>query len=310
MQPIRGSVVIPTFNSGTLVVEAVASVLAQSIVPEEIIVVDDGSTDDTPARMAPFGNRVRYIRQENRGVSAARNRGIETATGDLIAFLDADDVWHPRKWELQLQTFARQPELGLIGTKAFPWPDAVFASIDRADSANLTRVDWHDLVVKNRLTTSSIVVRREALDRSGKFDTTLQGPEDRDLWLRIAATTRIANLDLPLTGYRDVPGSVSKNIERCKAGMLRILDKLESQQLLRGRPMLRRKAYSYVHHSCAYLYGAAGAYGRSVRSSVKSLGIYPLPYRRDEVKQRGERPKRLLVNLAHWLGFKPSNVGS
>src|SRR5205085_8827028 len=102
---------------------------------------------------------------------------------------------------------------------------------------------------RNYLTTSSVVVRREVLDRAGRFDSTLQGPEDRDLWIRVAEAAPIANLDLCLTGYRDVVGSVSKQAERCEAGMLRILSKLDAQKVWRGRWLLRRKAYSYVYHS-------------------------------------------------------------
>src|SRR6185437_11144924 len=96
----RVSVVIPTYNSGPLVTEAVESVLAQTLPAAEVLVVDDGSTDDTPERLAAYGERIRYLPQANQGVAAARNRGIREATGDLIAFLDADDVWHPRKLEI------------------------------------------------------------------------------------------------------------------------------------------------------------------------------------------------------------------
>jgi len=298
------SVVIPTFNSGHLVTSAVESALAQTVIPEEIIVVDDGSTDDTLERLAPVVGRIRYIRQENQGVSAARNRGVEAADGEFVAFLDADDVWHPRKWELQVQAFEQNPELALIGTQAFDWPTPDYPELDGADDAPLTQLSWEDLVVRNYLFTSSIVVRRSALTRAGRFDPTIQGPEDRDLWLRVAEGGPIANLELPLTGYRDVPGSVSKQAERCEAGMLRILHKLDARGVWRGRWLLRRKSYSYVYHSCAHVHSAAGSHRRALACSWLSLGWYPFPYRRQEVKCRGERPKRLLVNLARVLGLK------
>jgi glycosyltransferase involved in cell wall biosynthesis len=304
------SVVIPTFNSGRLVAEAVASALAQTVVPAEVIVVDDGSTDDTPERLAPYAGRVRYIRQENRGVSAARNRGVAEARGEFVAFLDADDVWHPRKWELQLRAFDRLPGLGMIGAQPFDWPASVFPSLPGADAPRVTPVGWRDLVVKNYLTTSSVVVRRDVLERAGRFDTALQGPEDRDLWLRVAEVAPIVNLELPLVGYRDVPGSVSKSVERCQTSMLRILRKLDEQGAWRGRRVLRRKAFSYVYHSCAYLHGAAGSYRRALACSLYSVAWYPLPYRACEVKTPGERPKRLLINLLHWLGLRsPESIG-
>ncbi len=159
-------------------------------------------------------------------------------------------------------------------------------------------------MVKNRLTTSSVLVRRKALAQAGPFDPAIQGPEDRDLWLRVAEVAPIANLELPLTGYRDVPGSVSKQAARCLAGMLRILHKLDQRRAWHGRWLLRRKAYSYVYHSCAYIYAAAGLYPRALACSLKSLGWFPLPYRRGDVTTAGERPKRALVNLLRWLRLK------
>src|SRR5205823_5126521 len=118
-------VIIPTYNSASLVTEAIASVLNQTTVPAEIIVVDDGSKDDTRARVAGFGPPVRYVYQENQGVAAARNTGMKSACQEFVAFLDADDVWHPRKLEIQLAELARRPDLGMLGTQTFDWPAAM-----------------------------------------------------------------------------------------------------------------------------------------------------------------------------------------
>ena len=102
-KPDSVSVVIPSFNCGSFVSQAIDSVLAQTCAPAEVIVVDDGSTDDTAERLEPYMDRIRYVFQENRGVSAARNRAVAESRGHCVAFLDADDVWHPRKLELQLK---------------------------------------------------------------------------------------------------------------------------------------------------------------------------------------------------------------
>lgn len=117
---MRVSVVIPTFNNGPVVAEAVESALGQSHAPHQIIVVDDGSTDDTAARMQPFVGRVDYIRQPNGKVAAARNTGISRATGDTIAFLDADDVWHPHKLKRQVSVLTRYPDIGLVASEVTP----------------------------------------------------------------------------------------------------------------------------------------------------------------------------------------------
>src|SRR5439155_21201671 len=119
----------PTFNCGHLVTQAVESVLAQTVRVAEVIVVDDGSTDNTAERLRPFLGRVRYVRQENAGVSAARNAGVGLAGGDFVAFLDADALWHPRKVELQLQVFDRHPTVDLVGTRPFAWPDSPFPAV-------------------------------------------------------------------------------------------------------------------------------------------------------------------------------------
>jgi glycosyltransferase involved in cell wall biosynthesis len=296
------SVVIPTFDSGRWIAQAIDSALAQTVLPAQIIVVDDGSTDDTPLRLRPYARRVRVIRQVNQGVSAARNRGVAECTSDFIAFLDADDVWHPRKLEIQLKAFVAFPEIALLGTASINWPVQSWPqALSDVAAPDPLRITWADLAVKNRLVTSSVVVRANELRAAGAFDVALQGPEDRDLWLRIAESAGVAAVPWPLTGYRHVPGSVSQQPARCHAGMRRILRKLDEQGLWRGRWLLRRKAYGYMCHSCAYIYGAAGCYARSALNSLKSFAWYPLPFRRDETRSPYERPKRLVLTLLKLL---------
>jgi glycosyltransferase involved in cell wall biosynthesis len=298
------SVVIPTYNSAPFVVQALESALAQTVPPAEVIVVDDGSTDDTAARVGAFGRRVTYVRQVNQGVSAARNHGIHLSGQEFVGFLDADDVWHPLKLRLQMELFEREPELALVGTRTFDWPATQFPVVDPALTYPLSRVGWPDLVVKNRLATSSVVARRATLVQAGLFDPALQGPEDRDLWLRVAEAARVANLEAPLMGYRDVPGSVSKQVERCRAGMLRILRKQDERERWGGQWLLRRKAHSYVHHACAEILTAGGRHWRAVASCLRSWLWYPLPYRRADAKTAAERPKRLAVSLMRAAGLR------
>ncbi len=182
------SVVIPTFNCADFLVEAIRSVLAQTYEDYEIIVVDDGSTDHAEAALRPFGNRIRYIRQEPGGPSVARNRGILKARGELIAFLDADDLWRPTKLARQVEYLNHHPEAVLVYTDFTRGPnpgsnnDSRLRAYKPRDSAD----PFHALLEENFIATPTVMVRREALARSGLFDPTLKGSEDFDLWLRLA----------------------------------------------------------------------------------------------------------------------------
>lgn len=278
----RVSVVIPTYNSGPLVEEAIASALGQTLAPAEVIVVDDGSTDDTADRLGLFGPPVRVIRQRNAGASAARNRGLTEATGNFIAFLDADDVWHPDKLRRQLEVLDARPELGLLGALTVPWPGVFPKDLP---SGLVSEVRLEDLIVRNRFVTSTVVMRRELADRVGHFDRSLHGPEDYDYWLRAATVAGVANLDVPLTGYRDVGGSLSKQAVRMEDGMRRILDKLDQAGVFNGRPRLRRKAWAYFHYSCAYMHGAAGHRREALRNAIRSVWRYPVPFPRVDVRE-------------------------
>jgi len=302
------SVVIPTYDSADLVVQAIDSVLAQTVPPAEIIVVDDGSRDDTCERLASYGNRILLVVQENQGVAAARNHGVKLATGKFIAFLDADDIWHPRKLELQLQQLTERPQIGLLGTRTFDWPAATVPAVLTGIRASVVEVPWQQLVVKNYFTTSSVIVRRSILGQVGEFDTTLQGPEDYDLWLRIAESSQAANLDLALTGYRSVAGSLSKQASAMETHLCRILRKLDERAVWAGRRLLRRKAHSYCGYSCAYLHGAAGSPGVALARLLGSFAWYPFPYRRAEVRMPLARLKLLGTLAVRMLRLTQGNA--
>ena len=124
------TVIIPVFNGEAWVRQAIDSARGQTVPPLEVIVVDDGSTDGTPAILAEYGTKIRAIRTTNEGVAAARNTGLRMAQGEFIAFLDADDVWHPRKLERQLRAMTASPRVGLVGTQVFSWPAQTMPAID------------------------------------------------------------------------------------------------------------------------------------------------------------------------------------
>jgi glycosyltransferase involved in cell wall biosynthesis len=292
---MRVSVIIPTYNSGPLVEEAIASVLAQTHPAAQIIVVDDGSTDDTPRRVEQFGQRIEYVRQPNGRVAAARNTGLARATGDAVAFLDADDAWHPRKLERQVEVLTREPHIGLLATRLSPWPGE-FTPADQLVTGNLLDVPLVSLLVFNSLATSSIIVRRAVLDQAGRFDSDLFGPEDYDLWLRCARIARAAVLEEPLTGYRDTSGSVGKQADSMRQGLLRIHAKLDAAGAWPSR-WLRRKCRAHIDYTTGFMYLAAGKPGRATQLIAHSLATFPLPMRPAEVRYRWGRLRLLARSL-------------
>jgi glycosyltransferase involved in cell wall biosynthesis len=206
------SVVIPTFNYAQYVTYAVQSVLNQSVSDFEIILVDDGSTDNTQAVLAPFQPHIRYIYQDNRGLAAARNTGIRAAAGEYIAFLDSDDWWLPTKLERQVALLDRRDELGLVYCD-FCWQYDETGTVVRSPQRGWFRSGFvfADLLVQNFIQTPTPIVRSQVFNAVGLFDESLPAREDWDMWLRIAARFEIAFVDEVLAIYRFHSRNMSRN---------------------------------------------------------------------------------------------------
>jgi glycosyltransferase involved in cell wall biosynthesis len=203
------SVLMSVHNGAPFVSEAVASVLGQTERDLELIVVDDGSTDDTPARLAAVADpRLRLHRQPCTGLTRALNRALDLARAPLVARLDADDLALPERLAHQRAFLAAHPEVGLLGTAARE-DDAAGAPArvvrPPADDAALRRA----LIRANPFVHSSVMARRELLARVGGYDETLDVAQDYDLWMRLASHTRLANLDAVLVVRRLGAGRVS-----------------------------------------------------------------------------------------------------
>jgi glycosyltransferase involved in cell wall biosynthesis len=296
------SVIIPAFNSGEFIADALESALGQSAPAAQIIVVNDGSTDDTAARLLAFRDRITVIDQANQGPAAARNAGLRIATGDFIAFLDADDVWHPRKLEMQLAALRRFPGLQMIGTQRYDYPCAGEPAI--AAGAGIEEVPRDRLLVRNYFTASSIMVRGEIIRRLGGFDTSICNVEDFDLWLRVAELGPVANLKSPLTGYRHVAGSAGRQAVGVDRGLRRVLRKLDERDSWRGRSWLRRRAISHLHFAITHLHADAGRERSAFWRLVQSMAWYPFPYFKHETGGALGRPRRAVILLLRILGLK------
>ena len=182
------SVIIPTYNCAAYLPEALESVWRQTRRDFEIVVVDDGSTDDTDRVLQPWRERIVYLRQANAGVAAARNAGVRLSRGEYVAFLDADDLWMPEKLERTVGALERCPEAALACTDF-----SVIAADGSIASSYFARIPaprsgmvFDDLLRECFVFTSTVVVRRAALDVAGEFDTTISYADDFKMWLRVA----------------------------------------------------------------------------------------------------------------------------
>ena len=278
MNAPRVSVVIPTYNYGHFVVDAVKSVLAQTYTDYEVIVVDDGSTDDTRARLAPLFDRIRYVYQENQGLSAARNRGIAEARGVFIGLLDSDDQWHSRFLELLLPWLERDPALAMVGaaaTSAEPPPE----EIDERQ-LKFAEVSVESFVTSHPLLPSAVLIRRNVFDAVGMFDTSLRSVEDRDMWIRIALVARVGHLNGFLAWYRVHASSMSAaaNSRRMEHFDRLVLHRAFEQTGLRGRRILRRQAFSILNWRAAIAYREAGDFRQGWLSVCRAIVDWPFPY--------------------------------
>ena len=194
---LQVSVVLPTYNRGWIVAQAVDSVLDQTYGNVELIVVDDGSIDDTPQLLSAYGDRLRTIRQENRGVSAARNAGIRAAGGDLIALLDSDDAWLPGKVTAQVDFFQAKPDALICQTEEVWIRNGVRVNPGKRHRKEAGMIFERSLALC-LVSPSAVMMRRSLLDEVGLFDESLPACEDYDLWLRIAWRYPIHLIDQPL----------------------------------------------------------------------------------------------------------------
>jgi len=270
------SVVIPTYNYGQFIAGAIEGALEQTRPPDEIVVVDDGSIDNTEIIVSEFGTEVRYIKQDNAGVCAARNKGVAESCGELIAFLDADDIWEPTKIEKQLAKFVQDPEIGLVhcGMREFDSAtgETVGMIIDGQEG-------WiaDELVLWERpaivVSGSATMVSRKAFDEAGGYDTRLKVGEDWDFCYRVARRFKVGFVREPLVNYRSHGAAAHRNVGEMERGMSLFYEKAfaDGGDVL----SLKNRALGNFHRIIAGSYFQAGDYGAFMRHAVKSIWRRP-----------------------------------
>jgi glycosyltransferase involved in cell wall biosynthesis len=205
----RVTAAIVTHNRAAYLQRAIASVLAQSYDDLELVVVDDGSTDDTPAAVEPFLDRVRYVRRPHEGKAASRNAAVQLAQGELIAFCDSDDCWHPDRIERQLRVLEQRPDAGmvhghiaLIDGDSKPLPKLTAAHRALLSHAHRHGASYARYAADCRCFSSTILVRRDVFDAVGPYDSRLP-IEDYDFYLRLVLDFPVEFMDdAPLAWYR------------------------------------------------------------------------------------------------------------
>ncbi len=271
------SVVIPAYNSERFVREAAESALAQTYSPIEVLVIDDGSTDHTACALEPLGDRICLVRQRNAGVAAARNAGITRARGDLIAFLDADDVWVPTKLERQVQIHSQDARVGLthcglveVDRRLHPLGERLRGL--EGDGAAMKMLSGQgDLL---HASGSTMIVTRAAIDAVGDFDARLPPSEDWELMYRIACRFRIGFVPEPLILYRQHPDNAHRNIPRQERSMMLALDKVFADGGADVRA-LRRRSYGTVHSWLAGSYWEVGDHRSFLRHAAVAVWLQP-----------------------------------
>ncbi|NQT94641.1 MAG: glycosyltransferase family 2 protein [Lentisphaerae bacterium] len=316
---VQVSVVVPAFNSAETIVGALESVEAQEFRDFEVIVVDDASTDDTVAVVEEFFRSLpksesptRRIIQlpANRGPAGARNRGIEEAVGEWIAFLDGDDVWFAGRLEHSMAALRTHPEAGMMCGGVTGIDGEIGTPKEAPDRpATVAPFPIVSLSIFNPVTTSTVTVRRDVVDRLGGFDEQFRGPEDYDLWIRVAASVPVLYSHQLLAGYADREGGLSMDDRRFLPEVLRVLDKaygLGGGLVGHG---IKRRAMAYQRLSASWMAARRGDLKRAWSLFLKALILWPFrfgPARR----YRWVRTKLIACFLRRmWEGMFHRKVG-
>ncbi len=273
------SAIIPAFNAEAYVRDAIGSVLAQTYGDIECVVVDDGSTDGTAAAVAEYGQRVTLVQRPNGGISVARNDGVSAASGELLAFLDADDLWMPDRVQRMADALSGSPEAdaAVCSTQVVD-RDLKPLGVIHQDPA----VTIRDLLLCQASVasvSSNLLIRRSAFDEVGRWDERLRGSEDWLMTFRLLRRDRLVAVLEPLVQYRVHGTNMSVSAERLERDMLRAFDLVpwESDAEL-GR--LRRRAYANLHRMIAGAYFVQGKVAAFARHALRSIATHPstLPY--------------------------------
>ena len=283
------SVIVPAFNAEASILETVATVRAQTFHDLEILVIDDGSTDDTLSRLTGVRDeRLRLLSFENGGLSAARNRGIEHSSGEFLAFIDADDLWTPEKLQSQLEALRRRPDAGIAYSwTAFVDDDGRF--LFAKEPLQFEGDVYADLLRECFIASgSNVMIRRRCVDSIGPFDVNLRSAEDWEYWLRVAAHWPFVVVPRYQVLYRLSTRSMSSEVGTIEAASMTVLDRA-IEAAPPGVECRREECLANVKQYVSFLYltRASGPdvvvqAGRRLREAIR---LYPRTLLRSKTRR-------------------------
>jgi glycosyltransferase involved in cell wall biosynthesis len=296
------SAVITTFNYAAFIREALESVLSQTRLADEVVVIDDGSTDDTASIVREYGSRgVRYFRQENAGAGAARNRGIRETTGDLIAFLDADDIWLPDKLAAQVAFLEERPDAVAVSGSHIWWhvrDDVRWVIAAGQFTPERMR---RELTVRNVVGNPSMMLfRRSALEQAGLFDPTLRWGQDWELCIRLARLGTIGMLPQPLIVYRWHEQSLSNDQRWRRLETIHAISRAAIADLQPAwqRPIFQARAFSSIEFDRARIALSEGRrWPQRVWHAALAFATYPF----EQPLEKGALVVRSLVGTRRYV---------
>lgn len=271
------SVIIPAYNKADLTVQTVNSVLAQTYKNVEIIVVDDGSTDDTAHKLSIFGDKIKYLLKKNGGACSARNAGLRKASGEFIAFLDCDDLYHPTKIERSVDYLNKHPEFGFVHT-GVNWIDNDGKKVGTNIDKRSRKEGWiaDRLIYGNFLCNPTIVARQQFVRSIGGFDESMFAPADWDFWLKLAEKCQAGFISEALTDYRITDNYTFKHIERVIDEERRVIGNFFKRNSLAAQKCDTKKVMANFHFRyalCFFIKKNTEKFNEHLNSALKLMPL-------------------------------------
>ena len=271
------SVIIPTFNGEKFIVEAIESVLDQSYKNFEILVVDDGSTDNTISVLKTFKGKVQILQKPNGGPASARNLGIRHSKGDFIALLDHDDFWLQDKLILQMQKFAENPEVAMVFSDAY-----IFDDNSQTDVTNYFSIQrpargfvFPQLLMRNFIPNLTVVAKKTVFQEFGLFDTSGRAASTDDYykWLEVSLHYQVEFIDRPLAKFRLHESNFSHNLERTIKEDFYIINQIFKKfpQLTSSYQALKKKRFADLYYRLSRLHQKAQDYESAIDNAKLSI---------------------------------------